>query len=306
MQVLLADMGGTNIRFALWDKKKLSEIARFRCADFSSFECVLAHFLSTQKAKPKHFVLAVPAPVLGDELSFVNNSWRFKISKIKRQFGFKSVDVMNDFQAQALSVTALDKKQIVPLSNVRKNASFPSVVVGAGTGLGVGILLPGGTALSSEGGHIGVSPINKTEEKILHKVLLRFRRVSAERVISGPGLGFLYEYFTRKKLSGADVLDMALAGDKKALKALFQMFAFWGSVCGDLALTLNALGGIYLSGGIVQADGVVDLLQKSDFMQRFCAKGRHGKLMAQIPCFAIIQKDVAFVGLCTFAETYFV
>ena len=305
MQVLLSDMGGTNIRFAVMDAHGMSNIVHYRCADFPCFEKVLAHFLSTLKAKPSHFVLAVPAPVLGDELSFVNNPWHFKISDIKEQFNFEKVDVMNDFEAQALAVSDLKKHQILKLGKGTSDKKFPSVIIGAGTGLGVGILLPDGTPLPSEAGNIGLSPANETEEQIFHVALSRYGRVSAERLISGSGLCFLYEFFAQKTTSSEEILKKALRGEKQALQAVFQMFSFLGSVCGDLAMAFCAKGGIYLSGGIIQATGAVDLLKKSDIRNRFEAKGRHQAFVATIPTYAIIQEDIAFAGLKRAGKKYF-
>ncbi len=305
MQVLLSDMGGTNIRFAVMDEHHVSDVVRFKCADFPSFEEVLAHFLSILNEKPSHFVFAIPAPVLGDEFSFLNNPWRFKISDIKKRFLFEKIEVMNDFQAQALSILGLQKKQLLQIGTGEIDKHFPSVIAGAGTGLGVGVLLPDGTTLPSEGGHIALSPVNKTEEKILEAVFNKFGRISTERVISGPGLCFLYEFFANESLSSEQILKKALSGDEKAVQAILQMFAFWGSACGDLAMAFCARGGVYLSGGIIQADGAVDLLKKSDFRKRFEAKGRHSAFIIPIPTYAIIQKEVAFVGLKQAGKKYF-
>ena len=305
MQVLLSDMGGTNIRFAVMDERHTSDVVRFKCADFSSFEEVLAHFLSTSKVKPSHFVLGVPGQILGDELFFCHNSWRFKISDIKKRFGFENFEVMNDFQAQTLAILNLQKKQVLPIGAGKADKKFPSLIVGAGTGLGVGVLLPDGRILSSEGGHISLSPTNETEEKILQAILKKFGHTSAERAVSGPGLCFLYEFFTGNTLSSEQILQNALKNDKKALQAVLQMFAFWGAVCADLTLAFCARGGVYLSGGIIQAEGAVELLRNSDFRKRFEEKGPDKVFMEPIPTSAVIQKEVAFLGLEVAGKKYF-
>jgi len=309
MTVLLADMGGTNIRFAVMDGQTLGEIVRFKCADFDTFESAVACFLQKQKASPAFFVLAVPAPVTEDELTFVNNPWRFKISDIKKQFAFHDIKVVNDFTAQAWALSVLPKDSTLQIGGGVADKTYPALIIGAGTGLGVGIFYPDENGhphvLPSEGGHIALAPTNAAEEKICMQTVSRFGRMSAERIISGRGLSFLYECMYGLNSSSEQIMESAAKGDTKACSTVAQMFAFLGDFCGDLALALCAKGGIYLSGGVLQSQHACDSLPQSEFRTRFESKGRHTPYMQQIPTYLVCEKNVAFMGLKALAQNYF-
>ena len=298
---LMADMGGTNIRFAVCENGEIKKYKSYKCADFPSFSDVLKIY-KNEVNLPKIFVLAVPGNKIENGIySFVNNPWLFSLDELKLEFSFSNVVIMNDFQAVSYGLLNLSKDDVVLLKTGNSNEDSPKLIMGAGTGLGVGVLLKTDTdsyhALSSEGGHISVSVQNKTEEKIHHFIKDKYGRVSAERLISGQGIQNIYEALTGKSLSSERIVSLALEKDKKAVQTLLQMFAFWGDVAGDLALAFVAKGGLFLTGNIIQSEGLLDLLRKSDFVLRFEQKGRHCDLLKAIPVYVVFHSKMAFLGL---------
>lgn len=301
MSFLMADMGGTNIRFAVFDGKKIGTITRYKCADFPNFFDVLKAYQIKVGKLPDSFVLAVPGPSNRKEYDFVNNPWRFSLKNLKKQFGFKNIYVVNDFEAAAMSVPYLTAKDIVQVNARNVHSCTTRLITGAGTGLGVGILVALAKdkykALCSEGGHISICDITDQETRIKKFVVETYGRASAERFISGYGLQNIYQALSGSFEKAETIIQNALNQEPLSRRALLQMFAFWGDVAGDLALVSGAYGGVYLSGGIIQTPGVLDLFNQSMFLERFENKGRYSKLMQTIPVKIIVKKDTVFRGL---------
>ncbi len=303
---LLADMGGTNIRFAVLKDKEVHSLQCYKCADFPTFSDALKKYRDKVGTLPENFVLAVPAPVGGDEYSFVNNPWRFSVRALKKEFAFTDMRLINDFEAAAMAIPYLSADDVVQVEKGQVVQNAPRLIMGAGTGLGTGILIPLDQgkykSLASEGGHINIAPTSGQEEKIKAHLLTKFARVSAERVISGQGLQNIYDVFAGQSETPERIVAAALSGDDVAKAAVLQMFAFWGDVAGDLALAIGARGGVYLSGGMMLIDGIIDLFNQSDFCARFENKGRYAGLIKQMPLYIITRSDTAFLGLSAFAE----
>ena len=299
---LLVDLGGTNVRFCVMKNGRLSGFEAWTCKSFKNFEAALDAYIQ-KHARADNLVLALPAPKQNGAYHFVNIDWHFSLSLLKRRFGLTQVWAMNDFAANAWGLLALTKNDVVRVGCGVAVAHEPKVVIGAGTGLGVGVLVPtlqGWQALPSEAGHIAVSPAAQEEEDILRAVRARYGRISAERVISGHGLSFLYEFLTGRILTPPEIFMAMQQADESAKQAFLQMFAFWGDVAGDLALAYCAKGGVYLAGGIIQNAGLPQLLDSSDFRRRFENKARHSDYVAQISTQGILSKRLAFQGLRRF------
>jgi glucokinase len=305
--VLLADLGATNARFALLDRDGGERSAVLRCADHSSPEAAARAFLQTAGAGagPTRGAFAVAAPVVGDLVTFTNLPWRFSIRDLRRALGFDRLDVINDFAAIALGLPRLgvaDRRQI---GEGRAAAAAPMAVLGPGSGLGVAGLVPAGggwTLVTGEGGHVTLAPANERESVVLSVLRQRIGHVSAERVLSGPGLVALYEALTLleggqpRPLSAAEVTAAALAGSSSSCVETLALFAaFLGTVAGNLALTLGARGGVYIAGGIVPRLG--DFLDRSAFRHRFTDKGPQSGYLAPIPTYLITHPLPAFPGL---------
>lgn len=298
---LMADMGGTNIRFARGDFLHIGPVQKYKCAEFASFQEALRTFEKQTGPLPDRFVLGVPGPVFGDELFFVNNPWRFKISEIKHAFSFKEMKVYNDFQASSMAIPFLSDKDVEQIGGGQVVLRRPKVVIGPGTGLGIGIVIPtknGWESIESEGGHVTLPAQNEAEFDIIRKVSQTYGHVSAERLLSGAGLSLLYEMLDGSKdVPPEEIVEMAEQGQPLALKAINMMFSWLGVVAGNLALMMGAWGGVYISGGIIRQPGVLELFRKSGFRASFENKGRRQSYMEQIPTFAVTLHDTAFIGL---------
>jgi len=239
-----------------------------------------------------------------------NRDWDFSIADLRRELGVARLHVLNDFTAVAWSIPALAAEDTLAIGGGMDRAGAPMGVLGLGTGLGVSGLIPcdrGHHALAGKGRHVTLAPTSEAEEAVLAMARRRFGHASAERLVSGPGLVTLYECL--RALAGQeprtvrpeDVTALAIGGSEPiAQRALGMFFGFLGGVAGDLALTLGALGGVYLAGGILP--GLADALAASAFRERFLAKGRYRRYLDPIPTRLIVHPCPALPGLCAVVE----
>jgi len=311
-ECLLADIGGTNIRFAIGAGSSLENFQSFKVADFETVEQAVEQYLeSTGSRTPVNACFAVACPIQGDRVQLTNNSWSFSASELGQRLGLSSLLIVNDFKALAAAVPSLGLDQLLQIGSdfSGPDSDFPTCVVGPGTGLGTAIIGPrnkGSVIIDGEGGHMGFAPATDEENEIWRILKDRFGRVSYERLLSGDGLENIYLALNKieskgvyiPRLSAADILNRAISmeTDELAERTLKVFCAVFGSYAGDIALLSKAYGGVYLGGGILPR--MFPFLQRSDFRQRFDDKGRMGKVTSQIPTFAITTKDVALRGCC--------
>ena len=298
---LLADIGGTNARFA-WQSgpdAPLSQAATLPCAAHASLEAAVRHYLQAQGLPaPAAGAIGIANPVTGDQVQMTNHHWSFSIAALQHGLGLARLCVVNDFTALALALPLLTRDDLHVIGGGQPVAGAPVALIGPGTGLGVSGLLPsrdGGAdslPLQGEGGHVTLAATDALQEAVLRLLRKRFGHASAERALSGPGLVNLYE--AACELSGRRVLlttpAEVLAGSRRddcpACATAVQLFCqFLGSVAGNLALTLGARGGVYIGGGIVPR--MVRELEGSGFRAQFEAKGRFRDYLRGIPVFVI-------------------
>lgn len=314
---LLADIGGTNARFALeTGPGRIEAIEVLSCAAHAT----LADALRTYLALPavavagavRHAAIAIANPIVGDFVRMTNHHWEFSIEALRRECGFDELAVVNDFYALAMALphlTDAEKRQVGAGAPV---AGTPIALLGAGTGLGVSGLvpaenLPAGakpvwTALRSEGGHVTFSPANETEVAILQFAWREFEHVSAERFLSGSGLELIHRALAHHRGVAAGALDApeitrrGLAGGCALCAEVIDVFCgMLGTIAGNLAVTLGAQGGVYIGGGIVPRLG--ERFAASCFRARFERKGRFVGYLTQVPTYVITAKYPAFVGV---------
>ncbi|MEI7610211.1 MAG: glucokinase [Rhodospirillaceae bacterium] len=312
--LLLADIGATNARFALTGTGGPDRTRVLACADFPSLEAAVRAFLAAEAPEPppRRAAFAVAGPVTGDAVTLTNLSWSFSASGLGRALGLERLEVVNDFTAVALALPRFDAHDLQRLGGGDGVARAPLAVLGPGSGLGVSGLLPvpggGWLPLSGEGGHVSLAPANERESAVLSRLRQRFGPVSAERVLSGPGLVNLHrtlcdlEGREAEALDPADVTGRGLAGTcPHCVEALELFAAFLGTVAGNLALTLGARGGVFIAGGIAPRLG--DFLARSAFRRRFEEKGPQQAYLAPIPVFLITHPLPAFLGLGALLST---
>ncbi len=309
---LIADVGGTNVRFALVAADENPGAIRVLAgADHAGLGAASRAYLDLERPDPApdRAAIAVASPVIGDRISMTNRDWSFSISELQATLGLARLVVVNDFTAQALAVPRLGAGETRRIGAGTAVAGAPIAILGPGTGLGVSgvVEAPGGArvALATEGGHATLAPADARERAVVGELARRFGHVSIERAVSGPGLANL-----AAAIAAVDGLDGALApalapseitaralagGDAIAVEALSMFCAMLGSASGNLALTLGARGGVYIGGGIVPRLG--DFLAASPFRDRFEDKGRFRDYLSAIPTWLITADNPALLGL---------
>ena len=310
---LLADIGGTNARFALeLAPGRVDLIEVLPCAGYPTLAAALKAYLACDRVIAacggvplRHAALAIANPITGDLVRMTNHHWEFSIEALRLDCRFQTLVVANDFTALARALPHLAPDQKVQIGGGTAVPNTPLGLVGAGTGLGVSGLIPCGgnwTALLSEGGHVTFSPANETEVDILKFAWKLFDHVSAERFLSGDGIELLYRALVHRAGLEAEPLDApeisrrALAGECPICDLAIETFCgMLGTVAGNLAITLGAQGGIYIGGGIIPRLG--ERFARSKFRARFEQKGRFVHYLAAVPTFVITAQYPAFLGV---------
>ncbi len=309
--VVLADVGGTNVRFAVYRNGAVGAIAHMRVADFPQFADALGAFMADRadRGAIRHALFGVAGVVEDERSALTNNPWVVAADELRARFGFADVHIVNDFEAVAWSLPHFAGKDLHVIGGRQARKDAPMIVLGPGTGLGVAAYLPterGGLVVRSEGGHATLPSGSAREDAIIVKLRQQFGHVSAERALSGHGLENLYraiaslEARSAPERTAAEITQAALAGTCAISRAALETFcALLGAVAGNFALSFGAQGGVYIAGGIVSH--IRDFLPQSQFRARFEAKGRLSQYVAAIPVYLILHDDPAFIGLQSLA-----
>ncbi len=309
---LLADVGGTNVRFAI-DRGggRYGRVTVMRRRDYASLAHVVQAYLDRVDPahRPNGGAFAVAAPVTGDRVRFTNRPWSFSVRALERRLGFESLRVVNDSAAVALAIPLLRSNHRVKIGRGRRAANGPVAMLGPGTGLGVAGLIPtalGDIALESQGGHVDLPARDDEEATVLAHLRSRFGRVSAERVLSGPGLAALHAAVAEAlgprvcHTTPEMITSRASSGTCAACRQTLDLFcAMLGTTASDLALSLGARGGVYLGGGFIFK--ILASLQQSSFRRRFESKGRMSAYLRAIPTYVITHPAPALAGLTRLA-----
>ncbi len=308
---LIADIGATNARFALLSPDRGLQRPRvLACEDYPTIHAAIAAYLAdelpfTDVRKLETAALAIAGPVTGDQVALTNHPWSFSIDELRGQLGIERLHVLNDFAAVAHAMPHLKAEERSQIGGGEPLADAPVGVLGPGSGLGVCGLVhaaSGWLPLPGEGGHATMAPTNARESAVLARMRARHDHVSAERVLSGPGLVDLYT--TLSEIDGVpsvsytapQITDPEIGRrDVYCGEAVDMFCAMLGTVAGNLALTLGARGGIYVAGGIVPKLGA--RFAASAFRERFEAKGRLRPYLARIPTYVVTHQFPAFLGL---------
>lgn len=310
MEVVTADVGGTHARFAIATRAAdgsiaLSHEAKLKVADFASLQSAFEAFRDgAGRQLPPHAAIALAAPTDVELITLANNPWVIRPAHAAERMGLSSVYFINDFAAVAHAVSACSPDQFEPLSGPHTGlpANGPVSVIGPGTGLGVSMLLTGPhpRIVATEGGHTDYAPVDRVEDQILAQLRTRFRRVSVERVVAGPGLTNIHAALAAIEGRAVPARDdkalWAAALDEKdalAESAFDRWCLALGSVVGDLALAQGAEA-VVLAGGMLPR--VQHLLPDSGFHTRFLAKGRFEHRMAAIPILRITHPEPGLLG----------
>ena len=310
---LIADIGATNARFAVLSPGGGLQRPRvLACEDYPTIHDAIAAYLDselplTDVPRLEAAALAIAGPVTGDRVALTNHPWSFSIGELRRHLGVARLQVLNDFAAVAHAMPYLAADERTQIGTGQPMPEAPVGVLGPGSGLGVCGLVRTASAwlpLPGEGGHATMAPANGRESAVLDRMRTRHDHVSAERLLSGPGLVDLYvtlaeidgvpaASYTAAQITSPDVGE----SDRYCGEAVEMFCAMLGTVAGNLALTLGARGGIYIAGGIVPKLG--PRFAASGFRVRFEAKGRLGPYLAKIPAYVVTHPFPAFLGLAS-------
>ena len=309
---LVADIGGTNARVAIANHSdhgwRLDHIWRQSCADYTDVNALFASYQSfLGDSLPDNACVAAAGPVLQDRISMTNLPWAFSRAELQQCLDAQTLYLVNDFVALARSIPELqaqDKVVIKPGENIRA----PILVIGPGTGLGVAVLIETATGwevLSSEGGHMSLSATDDQQSAVLHVLQKEFGYTNVEMVLSGAGLARLdsivrqIENAPEVNHSAQQVVSLALSGEDAYCLQTVQLFVKWlAQVASDMALVYGALGGVYLSGGVLS--NMTTLLSEMSFPQYFINKHNRADYLQSIPVQLITHPMPALVGAAAY------
>ena len=321
--LVVADIGGTNARFGIASGEKdqhgrfsITRQKVFQCAEYTTFEDVFAAYLKhISDMTPKYACVAVAGPVISDRVKLTNLSWDFSVEAVRQHFQFDNIKAINDFGAQAYSTLYLQESELITIypgiSNNDNKSELSRTIIGPGTGLGVAGLIKTDDhwlPLCGESGHASFSPLNDMQVKvrdalltILQKSAPTIKHVSIENLISGPGLVNIYTALCQidnvepKPFSPIDISNNAAKrNNEQCVNALSLFCDVLGAAAGDIALTMGAFGGVYLSGGILPK--VFEELGDSCMLDSFLNKGVMTDLVKSMPVYLVTAEMHALAG----------
>ena len=314
---LIADIGGTNIRIAQADQScttKYKEIETYRCAEFASLADVISLYIENKQLHDCviNACLAIACPTDNDVISMTNLPWQFSQKALIETLNLSSLTMINDYTAIAMAIPLLSDSQKVKIGGGETVANKPIAVCGPGTGLGVAHLVPVSISgisqwqcFSGEGGHVDFAAVDEVDVQILQYLQKIKGRISYEQLLSGFGLEQIYQAIcaingqSGDKLSAADISQQAVSGNcELCQQSLAQFCKVLGSFAGNLALTLNCQGGVYIAGGIVPR--FIEFFKNSDFRERFEAKGRLSHIAEQSPTYVITEAQPGLLGAAAY------
>lgn len=324
---IVADIGGTNGRFAIVRDGELTERREYRNAEFPDLAALVTRYLAeagSADEDAREACLAVAAPVSDEgDARFTNASWTVSARELAGAMKLARVAVINDFAAQAYGLESLGRGDAVQIGGTRSSHDDSSrqahraarVVLGPGTGLGCAALVPAAArgadaiAVTSEGGHMGFAAETDDDRRIHGAAKRKYGgRVSWERVCCGAGLALIHATLAPDDalpgVDGGDPTEVSNAArrdaESRAAASVRQFSGMLGAFAGDLALVFNAAGGVYLTGGVLTHLGAA--FDAREFSRRFADKGRYADWLAGIGIYRIVADDCALRGCARYLE----
>ncbi len=316
-RVLVADIGGTNARFALADqggdhRPILHNEKKLSADRFASLQHAIRHYLAEidQGTSVRRAAIAVASPVTGNEIRLTNRAWSFSREELQHELGLEQLEVINDFGAAARSIPALMSEEKLLIHQGDVDRPLPPIsVIGPGTGMGVALITRlernDWHVIETEGGHVTFAPVGHEETLIFEWVRARHSRVSVERVLSGNGLSRIHAALagldpspTRTPHQAltppAEIVRLALAGDDVvARRALARFCAMFGSFAGDCAL-IHGARTVAIAGGMTPR--FAGFLRASAFVERFLDKGRFAAWMERVRVALVMHPEPGLLG----------
>ncbi|MEM0928278.1 MAG: glucokinase [Pseudomonadota bacterium] len=306
--ILVADIGGTNARFAVAEMRNgtltIRDPQKFRAVDFETVRDAAHAYCEAIGERPARACFAAAGPIVGDEVRFTNSLWTVRRSDIEKPLGLNEFVLINDFHAWASGFRFLPDEDFVQVKEGDSDPDAPILVVGPGTGLGQALVVPVDKTyhvVSTEGGHVTFAPRTDEEFEVMRFIAKEHPRVSAERLLSGRGLVNIHRALCaiagkpRVSLQANEITAAALDQSLPIASDAVAMFCgLLGRVIGDAVLSTGARGGVVLCGGILPK--IKDLFLESRFNELFTDKGRMSDYVGAVPVRLIINESAALYG----------
>ncbi|MCB1106818.1 MAG: glucokinase [Chlamydiia bacterium] len=323
MTYLAGDIGGTKTHLALYQEKKgkMESIKeqKFPSQKYPNLRTIVKEFLKGVDIKISKGCFGIAGPVKKGKSHATNLPWLVDADVLQKELSIDKVSLINDLEANAYGLNMLKGDELFTLNPGDPNAEGNQAMVSAGTGLGeAGIFFDGERHIpfACEGGHADFAPRSEIEDELLRYLRKKFKHVSYERILSGPGIYNVYQFIveTKKESEREEVFHEITSGDSprlisekglngtsKACEKTLELFAsIYGSEAGNVALKMFALGGVYIGGGI--APKIIRVLKEGDFFRSFTEKGRFSKLLEGIPIRVVLNDKTALLGSIYYAK----
>lgn len=317
---LVADIGGTNARFALArcdregqlnseiaDRARSISIDQLQCFPAEDFETIgdaAYAYLKMVDCAPKVACFAVAGPIEGNDVTLTNSHWRIERDHLRSALCLDHFEIINDFYALAAGIDHLGDDAMLSVRAGIRDPAAPRLIIGPGTGLGQALIVPsrsGPVIVPTEGGHISFAPQTEKESAVFQFIAREHPRVSVERLLSGPGLENIYRALTaladapQRSLQADDITVAAIAGtDPIAVEAVSMLCEILGWFTGNGVLATGAKGGVVLGGGILPK--IRDLFLASAFEAHFLDKGRMRRFVEDVPVQLLTAEGAALYG----------
>lgn len=320
MKLLVADIGGTNARFAYQEENSsdLNNFAYLKCSDYENIYNAIEYYQQKNNLDIENMSIAVASTTKNNDIKFTNNHWNFKQSDFLKYFNLNKLIFVNDFVAQCLSLASFYKDisenrtlndkllndydlKTIKSGTPIKNA--PLLVTGPGTGLGVCTLLNINNyplAIEGEGGHSSFAPNSDLEIELLQHLRKKYDHVSNERIVSGSGIEEIYEFICFKNKSPSENLkapiigENAIRGEHKAYETIKLFFSIFGTVISSVILINGAQSGVVIAGGITPK--LQTILNKSNFELNLLNKGRRYDYVKTVPVWLTENNNNGLIG----------
>jgi glucokinase len=313
--ILAGDIGGTKSLFGVYDGEQLVTECRLANADFSCFEQVIAALFaqpdfSRMAIERVCFAVAGPIDDDGGGAHLTNLNWQVNAPALAARFGLPAIRLINDFAAAALGAVTAKSTQLHTLQPGTPLAAAPRLVIGAGTGLGMAIVLPETAGnqrwrvIPGEGGHIAFAPADEQQLALWHFLRQRHTRVTWERVISGPGLAAIHSFVAglSTDIDPSEIGRLGIAEpESPAGQALRLFVTLYGACTGDMALSVLPRGGVFLAGGI--AEKILPAMSNGRFVAAFNDKAHHARLVERMPIHLVTDARLGLRGAALGAQT---
>jgi len=309
---LVADVGGTNMRFAAVKTDGASLAQRtFRTSGPLDVAAASAEMIRAQSSLPRQIVVAAAGVVDSGKVRLTNSSQSFSEASLSAATGVSNIKILNDFEAAAWSLATVSAQDVDTLQGEFATSHAPRLIIGPGTGLGVGAMVWSNGkphVISGEGGHVTLAPQTAQEVPYFQALVALWPdvrigatfAVEAEAILSGTGIPFFYKAVAQVEAKAApltrteDIFKAARSGDDAVAVIAIALFRkYLGTVAGDLGLAFDAKGGVFIAGGVALSN---PWLFDQDFLDAFNAGGRHTGWREQLPVNLYQNSDFGLIG----------